>query len=486
MIRAIQLYFRSKEQTMNKKAITLICIIILLATLQLACSFSDILGGSGEDRPTVPPQDSGEFQPQPPAEEDQSTSDAENSQPEADQTSCSKSFSASSNITEGQQFEAGDIIQVTFTLTNTGTCTWNSGYRLITVGGDFSPSSSDLPLLSEVNPGETIQVGTEYTAPSQEGVYLSIWKMEDDNGGVFGLEDPPSAPQRVKIRVIPSGSPQVTPNPTPTPQPAPQGSNPDASLEMDGATLLDDHCYDLRNGIEVDCNDSNAHIRYSYDTNGPFAGHNMTGGQNTDLSLNQNDEPVKSDCEGASYAPLPHSVEEDMFFCFKIESIASTIYGWIRIDSYNDNGVTFDFLTFKANPPLVTTIPNTNLFVESQGEQITMLEGECYDVWNGQKNSSCSGIFAGFLFEEVTKKSMQVSQISPNEMEFSAAMSSEPTKSECMNASYSASPIWPIQSTSYYCYQFVPGTNAYYGWLRPTSFNLGGLTFDYLTWETAP
>jgi len=76
-----------------------------------------------------------------------------------------------------------------------------------------------------------------------------------------------------------------------------------------------------------------------------------------------------------------------------------------------------------------------------------------------------------------------VSQISPNEMYFSGAMSSEPTKSECMSATYSTTPIWPVQATSYYCYQFVPGSTAYYGWLRPTSFNLGGLTFDYLTWE---
>ena len=45
---------------MNKKAITLVCIIILLASLQLACSFSDLIGYGGDDRPQFPPQDSGE------------------------------------------------------------------------------------------------------------------------------------------------------------------------------------------------------------------------------------------------------------------------------------------------------------------------------------------------------------------------------------------------------------------------------------------
>ena len=472
---------------MNKKAITLICIFILLASLQIACLFSDLINGGGDDRPQIPPQNSGESQPQTPDQGAEQGSPVENNtQPPADQSSCTKAFAGSTNLAEGEEFQAGDTIQVVFTLVNTGTCTWDPGYNLILTGGDLTPSTSELPLSGEVETGQSVQLQVVYTAPSQAGPYLSIWKMEDSDGGVFGQTDPSDSPLHIKIRSISSGNPQptTTPNPTPEPQTPPESINPDASLEMDGVTLLDDHCYDLTSGTEVDCNDSKAHIRYSHTTNGPFAGHNMTGGQNTDLSPNQNSEPLKSDCETASYAPLPHSVEEGKFFCFEISSVTSTIYGWIRIESYNDNGVTFDFLTFKADPPIVTV--NTNLFVEVQGQQITLLEGKCFDVQNGQKNASCSGIFAGFQFEEVTKKSMQVTQINPNELYFGAAMSSEPSKSDCMNASYSTTPIWPIQATSYYCYKFVPGSTAYYGWLRPTSFNLGGLTFDYLTWQTSP
>lgn len=475
---------------MNKKAIYLISVFVLLASLQLACSFSDLLGNLGREinQPAsqesislgINPSENGEWQ------EDSSSdeSDQETSYPAANQSGCTKSFVGSTNISDGQEFQAGDTIQASITLINTGTCTWDAGYNLIEIGGDLVPSISSLALSSDVEVGDSVQLQVSYSAPSQSGPYLSIWKMKDADGGVFGQMDPTGAPLRIKIRVISSGNsqPSPTPNPTPTPEPAPQGSNPDASLEMEGVTLLEDHCYDLNSGSEVDCSDGKAHIRYSHATYGPYAGHNMTSGQNTDLSPNQSDEPQKSDCQTASYYPLPHPVESGEFFCFKIGSLASTLYGWIRIESFNDNGVTFDFLTFKADPPTVAV--NTNLFVESQGEQITLMEGQCYDVWNGEKNLSCSGTFAGFLFEEVTKKSLQVSQISPNEMYFSGAMSSEPTKSECLSATYSTTPIWPIQATSYYCYQFVPGTTAYYGWLRPTSFNLGGLTFDYLTWET--
>jgi hypothetical protein len=312
-------------------------------------------------------------------------------------------------------------------------------------------------------------LGVEYTAPAQDGIYMSVWKMEDGQGGVFGMENPSDAPLRIKIRVVSSGNPQPTPNPTQAPQ-------------QDQQTMLDGECFDFNAGSVVDCSDSSADFRYSYS----MLGARLFKANYNEFAEGQDQEPDLNACENANYAPIPQTVVENKYKCFKIDTIASLTYGWMRVTYYNEDGLTFDFEIIETGSPAVTAIPNTNLFVESQGEQITLLEGKCYDVWNGQENSNCSGVFAGFLFEEVTKKSLQVSQISPNEMEFSAAMSSEPTKSDCMNASYSTSPIWPIQSTIYYCYQFVPGTNAYYGWLRPTSFNLGGITFDYLTWETMP
>jgi hypothetical protein len=468
---------------MNKKAITLICIFILLASLQVACSFSDLFNGGGDDRPQIPPQDSGESQPQPPDQGAEQGSPVENnSQLPADQSSCTKTFAGSTNLSEGEEFQFGDLIQIVFTLVNTGTCNWDSEYSLIQIGGDLSPSSSSLALSGDVAPGGSVPLSVEYTAPAQPGAYLSVWKMEDSEGGVFGQTDPPDSPVRVKFRTITSGNPQptATPNPTPEPQTTPESSNPDASLEMDGVTLLDDHCYDLNNGAEVDCNDSKADIMY----NSGALGYNMHTNANSDFSPNQDDEPDKNACENVSYAPLPHALLDGKFFCFRIDSVTRTTYGWIRIERFDEDGLTFDFLIFKADPPIAAV--NTNLFVETQGQQITLMEGQCYDIWNGQNNIGCSGIFAGFLFEEVTKKSLQVSQISLNEIYFAADMSSEPNKTDCMNASYNTTPIWPIQAASYYCYQFVPGSTVYYGWLRPTSFNLGGLTFDYLTWEATP
>jgi len=461
---------------MNKKTITLISIITLLASLQLACSFSDMLGNLGQEN-GQPVSQSNSLQRSHPSQDGDEEQDPaqdeleqENPNPTATPSGCVNSFTGSSNIPDGSEYQAGDAVETSLTLTNTGTCSWNSAYSLSVVGGDLIPSSEDLPVVALVAPGESIMVGVEFSAPAQDGVYLSAWKMVNGDGDIFGMDIPQDAPLRIKIRVISSGNPQPTPNPTQSPQ-----------ASGDQFTMLAGECFDYNSDAVADCNGNS--VDFKYTPTHPL-GELLRNNDNT-FGENHTSKPDLSTCETDSYITLPHEIQENEYLCFKIETLASTTYGWMRITNYNDDGMTFDFEILGSGSPLATAVPNTTLFVESQGEQITLLEGQCYDVWNGEKNSSCSGIFAGFLFEEVTKKSLQVSQISPNEMYISAAMTSKPTKSDCMSASYSTTSIWPIQATSYYCYQFVPGTGTYYGWLRPTSFNLSGLTFDYLTWETS-
>ncbi len=455
---------------MKKKAITLIIVFILLVSTQLACSFSNMLGGDSGDGPLLSPPQNEETQNGNQTEENsQTTSPGENSESESEGNSCSDAFTGSSNIPDGSEYQPGDSIEVTYTLTNTGSCVWNSDYRLVMVGGDLTPSSQSLAIVSQVAPGESTTVGVEFSAPSQDGVYLSVWKMENDLGNTFGMDNPPEAPLRIKIRVVPSGNPQPTPSPTPNPQ----GS----SAEY---TLLADECFDFNSGAIVDCSDSSADFKYK--PNHPIFGELTRYNDNT-FGDHHTSEPDMSACQGDTYAPMPHFIEENQYLCFKIETIASTTYGWLLVSHYNDDGMSFDFDLIGSEGPQLTAVPNTSSLVESEGEQITILEGECYDLRNGQENASCSGTFAGFLFEEVTKKSLQVAQINPNQLEISSAMGSKPGKTDCTNASYSASSVWPIQENSYYCYQYTFGLGTYYGWLRPTSFNLGGITFDYLTWK---
>ncbi|MBC8505196.1 MAG: hypothetical protein ISR58_19650 [Anaerolineales bacterium] len=474
---------------MKHKVFILISVLIVIALAQLACSlpgFSQVpeVDTIPEDQSVQQsdpsePQEQNPPEQQPELEEGDAPETAEPVQPAQPQggSSCNDGFIANANITNGQEFQPDDVFQVTWTIENTGDCTWTTDYKLKLLGGDIITAEEILAISSTVAPGHTSTLSVDMQAPSQPGAYISAWKMVDAQGHVFGQESPPNSPVKVSIKVIPSGG-----NNTPAPTPVPE-NNPEAQITGSGQTMLNGQCFDLNGGQEVNCSDSAADIMYQFT---PISSGKFHGENNTELANNRDDEPDKAACEAQMYPPMAHSALEDKYFCFQISNIVNTTYGWIRVERFDQDGVTFDFVTFKADSPEVQPINPNALFVESQGDQVTMLTGECFDVQNGDLNESCSGIFAGFLYREMNRNNLTVMQISPNETQFSAAMTSEPTKSDCENASYSQAAIWPISETEYYCYQFTPGMGTYYGWLRPTSFDTNGLTFDYLTWKALP
>lgn len=471
---------------MKKNLLTLTVLFCVLLLAQLACSLpgwsdaqeTQALDLSDEQVTATP--EAGPAQPTP-----RPTQSGTGHQPGSQQPpQCQEGFVANANFTNGQIFHPGDNFQVVWTIENTGDCTWEGGYALELLGGDIIAAESSLPLTSTVNPGGTISLSVNMQAPAAAGSYVSAWKMQNPQGHKFGQDSPPDSPLRLAIRVIPQGNQGNNPTPNPTPNPTSPPATPevdsDVALQGTDQTLLDGQCFDLNTGNEVDCSDSAADIQYQYALFAKIYGQNDTA-----LSGNQDDEPEKAICENASYAPLPHTVLEEKFFCFQIDTITKTTYGWIRVERFDEEGLTFDFATFTANLPEMQPINPNTLFVESQGDQVTMLKNECFDVQNGQLNEQCTGVFAGFQYEETTIHNLTVMQIKPNEVSF-AAMSAEPSKSDCETASYNQAAIWPIIETGYYCYTFTPGMNTYFGWVRPTQFDNNGLTFDYLTWQAAP
>lgn len=137
-------------------------------------------------------------------------------------------------------------------------------------------------------------------------------------------------------------------------------------------------------------------------------------------------------------------------------------------------------------PPTLLPVPIA--LIQSQGEQVTMLTDECYDLHNGGI-IDCAEPYAIFTYHQTTKKSLQVMEIKGQDpsVRFAAAVSDEPSKADCEAALGSGSTvIWPLNDTSYYCYAYTPGMVTYVGWLRPTDHNTNGMTFDYRTWKATP
>jgi hypothetical protein len=72
---------------------------------------------------------------------------------------------------------------------NSGTCTWDEGYKLAFVGGDkaLDPVSFEFKQSDDfVSGGATADVGVNLTAPLKEGTYTATWQMQSDTGVYFG------------------------------------------------------------------------------------------------------------------------------------------------------------------------------------------------------------------------------------------------------------------------------------------------------------
>ena len=68
---------------------------------------------------------------------------------------------------------------------NSGTCHWNSTYRLRNIGGAALGAPEEIALYP-ARAGTQAQIQIQFTAPFAEGVYESAWQAIDANGNPFG------------------------------------------------------------------------------------------------------------------------------------------------------------------------------------------------------------------------------------------------------------------------------------------------------------
>ena len=68
---------------------------------------------------------------------------------------------------------------------NSGTCHWNSAYRLRNIGGAALGAPEEIALYP-ARAGTQATLRVLFTAPFAEGVYESAWQARDANGNPFG------------------------------------------------------------------------------------------------------------------------------------------------------------------------------------------------------------------------------------------------------------------------------------------------------------
>jgi hypothetical protein len=86
-------------------------------------------------------------------------------------------YVADVTIPDGTDFQAGATFTKTWRLKNAGASTWTTAYALVFISGDRMSAPERVNLSSSVQPGGTVDISVDMTAPSAVGRYRGWWKI---------------------------------------------------------------------------------------------------------------------------------------------------------------------------------------------------------------------------------------------------------------------------------------------------------------------
>jgi hypothetical protein len=139
--------------------------------------------------------------------------------PTANLANCYKAaYVADVTVPDRTPFSAGTSFTKTWRLSNVGTCTWDSGYKVVFISGDAMSAPASVALNKTVAPGATVDISVTMVAPSGVREYAGYWMLQSSNGTLFGIGADGKGMFYVDIKVV-GGTSTVTPTPgtgTPT------------------------------------------------------------------------------------------------------------------------------------------------------------------------------------------------------------------------------------------------------------------------------
>jgi hypothetical protein len=88
-------------------------------------------------------------------------------------------------IPDGTVMQPEEVFVKTWSLRNTGTCSWTTAYAIDFVSGNALDGV--IKYLSEaVDPGGAVEISVGLAAPSAPGTYTGYWRMKNEEGTFFG------------------------------------------------------------------------------------------------------------------------------------------------------------------------------------------------------------------------------------------------------------------------------------------------------------
>ena len=119
------------------------------------------------------------------------------------ETSCDHAqFVSDLTVPDGSTFAPGSTFTKAWRLMNIGTCTWDSSYNLVWVGGDSLSAPLSVKLPVDVPPGEMVDISLNLAAPATGGHYRALFKLSNGSGAQFGIGDSGLDPFWADINVV--------------------------------------------------------------------------------------------------------------------------------------------------------------------------------------------------------------------------------------------------------------------------------------------
>ncbi len=142
------------------------------------------------------------------------------------QPSCSDGLALVQHLGQDGQMKPGQSFTKGWQVKNTGTCTWDTSYRLQFASGQ-QMGGQPVAVTRQVAPGETYDLQIQLVAPLQAGDHQGIWQMHNGKDQAFG--------ERLKVNV------KTVPGPTPTPAPT-QTPSAGISFNVDRTNIRQGEC----------------------------------------------------------------------------------------------------------------------------------------------------------------------------------------------------------------------------------------------------
>jgi len=101
---------------------------------------------------------------------------------------------------DGVIMKPGEYFWKTWTFLNSGTCAWDSSYKLVYRSGDLLGGLVSYPLSEEILPGEQKDISIYLKAPDTEGTFTGYWQFQTPWNANFGA-GPYSEPFYVEVMV---------------------------------------------------------------------------------------------------------------------------------------------------------------------------------------------------------------------------------------------------------------------------------------------